>query len=55
MKAEMLEHGDWSAATLDDLEGAIRSYIEWHNSRRRKRSLGSLSPMEYRKSMDLAA
>ena len=55
MKVEMFKHRDWSAATLDDLEEAIHSYIEWHNSRRRKRSLGSLSPMEYRKSMGLAA
>lgn len=55
MKVEMLKRGDWSTATLDDLEEAMRSYIEWCNARRRKRSLGGLSPMEYRESMGLAA
>ena len=55
MKVEVFRHRDWSSATLDDLEEAIDSYIEWHNTRRRKRSLGGLSPMEYRRSMGLAA
>ena len=55
MKVEMFKRGDWSTATLDDLEEAIHSYIKWYNARRRKRSLGGLSPMEYRESMGLAA
>ena len=55
MKTEMFHGRDWSGATLDDLEAAIHSYIGWHNSRRRKRSLGGMSPMEYRESMGLAA
>ena len=55
MKVEMFKRRDWSTATLDDLEEATRSYIEWYNARRRKRSLGGLSPMEYRESMGSAA
>ena len=35
----------------DDLIGEIDAYIEWHNERRIKSSLGYMSPMEYRKSL----
>ncbi|MBN8751536.1 MAG: IS3 family transposase, partial [Variovorax sp.] len=34
---------------------AVDSYIRWYNEKRIKLSLGSLSPIEYRVSLGLAA
>ncbi len=34
---------------------ATASYIHWYNAKRLKVSLGSLSPIEYRESLGLAA
>lgn len=34
---------------------ALDSYIRWYNDKRIKISLGALSPVEYRKSLGLAA
>jgi len=55
MKNEMFHGRDWSVATLEDLEQGIDEYMRWHNEKRRKRSLGSMSPLQYRRSLGLAA
>ena len=55
MKNEMFYGRDWSVATLDELEVKIDDYIQWYNEKRRKRSLGSMSPLQYRRSLGLAA
>ena len=46
---------DWSKATLGELEAKIDAHIVWHNEGRRKRSLGGMSPLQYRRSLGLAA
>ena len=33
----------------------LDSYIRWYNEKRIKLSLGSLSPIEYRESLEIAA
>ena len=55
MKVEMFYGRDWSSATLDDLAGEIGRYIEWYNRGRIKMSLGGMSPVEFRRSLGLAA
>lgn len=55
MKAEMLCGRGWSGATLDELEARIDAYIERHDTRRTRRSPGSMSPLQYRQSLGLAA
>jgi len=55
MKNEMLYGRDWSVATLDELGVKIDDYSQWYNEKRRKRSLGSMSPLQYRRSLGLAA
>lgn len=55
MKVEMFYGRDWTGVTLDELKEEIDSYIEHYNKTRIKRSLGSMSPLQYRRSLGLAA
>lgn len=55
MKCEMFYGRDWAGVALEELEAKINDYIEWHNMRRIKRSLGGMSPLQYRESLGLAA
>lgn len=55
MKTEMFHGRDWAGVTLDELGRRIDAYIERHNTTRIKRSLGSMSPLQYRRSLGLAA
>ena len=55
MKTEMFHGRDWAGATLDELGKRIDAYIERHDTTRIKRSLGSMSPLQYRRSLGLAA
>ena len=55
MKTEMFHGRDWAGVTLDELGKRIDAYIERHNTTRIKRSLGSMSPPRYRRSLGLAA
>ncbi|MBK5212014.1 MAG: IS3 family transposase [Coriobacteriia bacterium] len=34
---------------------ALNEYIHWYNTKRIKMTLGGLSPMEYRQSLNMAA
>jgi transposase InsO family protein len=55
MKNGMFYGRDWEGVSLDELRQKIDGYIEWHDTKRIKRSLGSMSPLAYRQSLDLAA
>jgi putative transposase len=55
MKTETSHGRDWAGVTLDELGKRIDAYIERHNTTRIKRSLGSMSPLQYRRSLGLAA
>ena len=54
-KTELFYPRDWQATTIDQFIEAVDSYIRWYNEKRIKISLGSLSPIEYRESLGLAA
>ena len=41
--------------TIEEFIQILDSYIRWYNEKRIKISLGSLSPIEYRKSLGLVA
>ena len=41
--------------TIEEFIQIVDSYIRWYNEKRIKISLGSLSPIEYRKSLGLVA
>lgn len=55
MKTDMFHGRDWAGVTLDELGRRIDAYMERHNTTRIKRSLGSMSPLQYRRSLGLAA
>jgi len=55
LKNELFYPRDWKSATIEQFIAAVDSYIRWYNEKRIKISLGSLSPIEYRVSLGLAA
>jgi transposase InsO family protein len=55
LKTELFYTRDWQATTVDQFIQVVDSYIRWYNAKRIKVSLGSLSPLEYRESLGIAA
>jgi transposase InsO family protein len=55
LKNEMFYNRSWHDVSIDKFIAALDSYIHWYNTTRIKQSLGYLSPVEYRQSLDLAA
>lgn len=55
MKNEMFYGRDWERVGLEELGKRIDDYIGWYNTKRIRRSLGSMSPLAYRQSLALAA
>jgi transposase InsO family protein len=55
LKNELFHPRDWKNATIEQFIEAVDSDIRWYNEKRIKISLGSLSPIEYRVSLGLAA
>ena len=55
LKTELFYPRDWRSITIEQFIEVVDSYIRWYNEKRIKISLGSLSPIEYRESLGLAA
>ena len=55
LKTELFYPRDWKSTTVEQFIEVVDSYIRWYNEKRIKISLGSLSPIEYRASLGLAA
>ncbi|SAL77950.1 integrase catalytic region [Caballeronia telluris] len=55
LKTELFYPRDWRATTVDQFIDVVDSYIRRYNAQRIKVSLGSLSPVEYRQSLGIAA
>lgn len=55
MKTEAFHGGDWAGVTLDELGKRIGAYMERRNTTRIKRLFGSMSPLQYRRSLGPAA
>ncbi|WP_130811483.1 IS3 family transposase [Olsenella sp. Marseille-P4559] len=55
MKNGMSCGRDWEGVSLEGLGKRIDDYIEWHDTKRIRRSLGSMGPLAYRQSLTLAA
>jgi len=53
LKTELFYPRDWKAITIEQFVAEVDAYIRWCNERRIKISLGSLSLLEYRKSLGL--
>jgi transposase InsO family protein len=55
MKTEMFYPRDWQGINLEQFIQSVDVYIRWYNEKRIKVSLGSLSPIQYRKSLGFTA
>ncbi len=54
LKNELFYARTWLDTTTEEFIAALDTYIRWYNEARIKISLGSLSPMEHRRSLGLA-
>lgn len=55
LKQEFFYYRDWSGITADEFMDKLDEWLVYYNDKRTKRSLGWLSPNQYRKSLGLAA
>jgi putative transposase len=55
LKNELFYARDWLNSTIDQFIAELDAYIRWYNEARIKLSLGSLSPLEHRKALGIAA
>ena len=55
LKTELFYPRQWQATTVEQFIQVLDAYIRWYNEKRIKVSLGSLSPLEYRESLGIAA
>ncbi|MBP7060334.1 MAG: IS3 family transposase [Lachnospiraceae bacterium] len=55
LKNEMFYNTDWTDVSISDFIDTLNDYLNWYNESRIKKSLGYMSPMEYRRSLGLAA
>lgn len=55
MKVEMFFGEDWRGVAVEEFAGEVDRYIRWYNEKRVKRSLGSMSPLQYRRSLGFVA
>ena len=53
LKTELFYPRDWKTITIEQFVAEGDAYIRWYNEKRIKISLGSLSPVEYRKASAL--
>ena len=55
MKTESVHPGRWEERTRDEVLVPVDDCIRWHDHERIKRSLGWMSPVQYRQSQGMAA
>lgn len=55
LKNEFFFHRDWRGVTMEEFAAMLDAYLRFYNEGRIKESLGWKSPMQYRRSLGLAA
>lgn len=55
LKNEMYYDRDWSDTSIEEFIDQVDQYIRWYNEQRIKLSLGGLSPVEYRQTIEKVA
>jgi transposase InsO family protein/transposase-like protein len=55
LKNAMFYGKSWQGVGADEFIDILDEYIHWYNEKRIKMSLGAMSPLEYRRSLELAA
>ncbi len=54
-KNEMFYNRAWTGVSVDEFMEILNGYLYWYNEKRIKMSLGAMSPLEFRNSLNLAA
>lgn len=55
LKNEFFYYRDWTGVTLEAFSEMLDEYVDYYNNRRKKKSLGWMSPADYRTSLGYAA
>lgn len=55
LKNEMFYNKDWKGVSIKQFIQILNEYLIWYNEKRIKVSLGNMSPIEYRRSLGIAA
>ena len=55
LKNEFFYHRSWGGVSYEQFAEALDDFVRWYNESRIKQSLGWMSPVEFRKSLGLAA
>ena len=55
IKNEMFYYRSWQGVSITQFMNELDGYLRWYNEERIKISLGAMSPVAYRHSIDLAA
>jgi len=55
LKNEMFYYRSWKDVTVNQFIDKLDNYLRWYNEKRSKMSLGAMSPVDYRRSIGLAA
>ena len=55
LKNEMFYNRDWKGVSIHQFMQILNDYLIWYNEKRIKVSLGNMSPLEYRRSLETAA
>lgn len=54
LKNEMFYNTEWIGVSISEFITVLNNYINWYNELRIKKSLGYMSPMEYRRSLGIS-
>ena len=54
LKNEMFYNTDWNGVSILEFINTLNNNIDWYNEKRIKKTLGYMSPMEYRRRLGLA-
>jgi transposase InsO family protein len=55
LKNEMFYYRSWKDVSVNQFIDKLDNYLRWYNEKRIKMSLGAMSPVDYRRSIGLAA
>jgi transposase InsO family protein len=55
IKNEMFYNRSWATVSIVEFIDILDAYLHWYNEKRIKMSLGAMSPLQHRKSLDLIA
>ncbi len=54
VRIKLIIKGDWEGVTAEEFMGRLEAYLVYYREERIKKSLGWLSPMEYRRKLGYA-